>query len=96
MSKYVIRSYKLGVQIHYVLMSCYIQHTKNMILLLKYPNLHPTKKVMVQVAIKLADLKNWNFWIVFNPFIPAFLKMNLPFLNLDMCTDANRCFTLKS
>ena len=33
-------------------------------------------------------------WI--NPFIPEFLKRTLPSLNLDMSTDANRGFSLKS
>ena len=32
---------------------------------------------------------------ILNPFIPEFLKWTLPFLNLDMSTDANRGFSLK-
>ena len=30
------------------------------------------------------------------PFIPEFLSRTLPFLNLDLSTDANRGFSLKS
>ena len=29
--------------------------------------------------------------IMLNPFIPKFLQWTLPFLNLDMSTEANRC-----
>ena len=31
-----------------------------------------------------------------NPFIPVFLKWTLRLLNLDLSTDANRAFCLKS
>ena len=32
----------------------------------------------------------------FNPFIPQFLKWTIPFLNMDLSTDANRSLSLKS
>ena len=34
--------------------------------------------------------------LVVNSFIPKFLKWTLPYLNLDMSTDANKGFSLKS
>ena len=33
--------------------------------------------------------------MLFNPFIPDFLKWTCSFLNLDLSTDANRGFSLK-
>ena len=35
-------------------------------------------------------------YMSFLPFVPEFLKLTLPSLNLDMSTDAKRSFSLKS
>ena len=38
----------------------------------------------------------WTGKVNFNPFIPEFLNCTLPSLYLDMSTDANGSFSLKS
>ena len=39
---------------------------------------------------------NGFYDLIFNPFVPEFMKWIIPSLNLDTPTDANRNFSLKS